>query len=159
MVRVEIPEVPDTWDTIKYTKPIFPTYSQGKFGGALYCNSKYHCYSVQHSKPTYDLTPYRAPGFGYAARSMKYVPLTHIQDRTKPKTPKDVNEKSRIRKIYEDGIDEVKLNAELRNERRIQEAKAKAEMRELELKYGGIFNKIERSLIARWASARNKRNL
>lgn len=157
MVRAEIPEVPDTWDTIKYPKPIYPTYSRGKFGDALYCNSKYHCYSVQHSKPTYNLTPYRPTGFGYAERAMKYVPLTHVQDRTKPKTPKYINTKSEIRKIYEDGIDAVKHNANLRHERRTREAKARAEIREIELQYSGIFNKIERSLIARWASDRNKR--
>lgn len=153
MVQV-ISEVPETWDTIKYEKPIFPTCGRGVFGGALYCNNKYHCYSVQHSKPSYNLTPYRPTGFGYAARAMKYIPLTHVTDRTTPKKPKYTNEKSKIRQVYEDGIDNVKLNAEIRNERK----KARAEIREIELKYGGIFNKIERSLIARWASDRNKRN-
>lgn len=125
MVQAVVIEVPETWDTIKHEKPIYPTRSRGMVGTALYCNNKYHCYSVQHAKPTYNLMPYRATGFGYAERAMKYVPLTHVQDRSKPKQKKIVNEKSEIKKIYEASMDEIKLNAELRNQHSIREAKEK----------------------------------
>lgn len=111
-------EVPETWDTIKYTNPLYPTTSRGKFGKALYVNNKYHCYSVQHSKPKFELMPYRATGFGFAERNMNYIPLTHVQDRSKPKPPEFKYDKPEIQKIYEAGIDAVKLklSAELRND-------------------------------------------
>lgn len=93
-------EVPETWDTIKYEKPVYPTYSRGKVGATLFCNSKYHCYSVHHSKPYYELMPYRATGFGFSERSMKYIPLTHVQNRSKVPPKKVVYEISEMDKIY-----------------------------------------------------------
>lgn len=110
MVQVQAKqiEIPETWDVIKYEKPNHPTYSRGKTGKALYCNSKYHCYSVLHEKPYYDLTPYRATGFGFAERSLRYVPLTHIQDRSSQKPPKVVHEKPRMKGIYERSFEAIK---------------------------------------------------
>lgn len=116
MVQAPQIEVPETWDTIKRPKPIYPTYSRGKFGGALYTNSKYHCYGGNHSKPFYELMPYRAKGFAYGERSMKYIPLTHVQDRSKPKPPKVVNEKSEMKGIYEASIDKIKSRSRRENE-------------------------------------------
>lgn len=115
MVQAQV-EIPETWDTIKYEKPLYPTFSRGKVGRTLYCNEKYHCYSVLHLKPKYDLTPYRATGFGFGERSMKYIPLTHVQDRSKPKPPKPINEKSEMKQIYERSIDEIKQKCERRND-------------------------------------------
>ena len=114
MVQAQV-EVPETWDTIKHEKPIYPTFSRGKVGTALYCNNKYHCYSVHHSKPVHDVMPYRATGFGFAERSMKYIPLTYIQDRNKPASLSEVNEKSEIKKIYEKSIDLIKSKVDRRN--------------------------------------------
>lgn len=143
MVQAQAPiDVPETWDTIKYPKPIYPTYSQGKVGGALYCNNKFHCYSVQHSKPVYNLTPYRATGFGFAERSMKYVPLTHIQDRSKPKAPKVINEKTEMKKIYEASIDAIKENSKLRGKQRRRRAEEEVEIRNIERNYNNLVNKM-----------------
>lgn len=105
MVQDQI-EIPETWDIIKYEKPLYPTFSRGKVGTVLYCNNKYHCYSVHHSKPVYDLTPYRPTGFGFAERSMKYIPLTHVQNRFKAKRLVN-NEKSEIKRIYEKSMDAI----------------------------------------------------
>lgn len=142
MVQAQI-EVPETWDTIKYEKPLYPTCSRGMFGKPLYVNNKYHCYSVYHSKPTYDLTPYRATGFGYAARAMKYIPLTHVQDRSNPKPQKVINKKSEIKKIYEASIDSIKLNAELRNENILREARDQAVARSDERNYDTLVRKMQ----------------
>lgn len=106
-VQAQEIEIPETWDTIKYEKPIHLTYSRGKTGKVLYCHNKYHCYGVLHEKPFYDLTPYRATGFGFAERSLRYVPLTHIQDRTNPKPQEAFTEKPRMKKIYESSLDSI----------------------------------------------------
>jgi hypothetical protein len=100
MKQAEI-EIPETWDTIKYEKPINPTCSRGMFGSTLYNNNKYHCYGVLHIKPHYDLTPYRATGYGFGEKSLRYMPLTHVHDRTKPKPLRPVNKKSKTKEAYE----------------------------------------------------------
>lgn len=125
-------EIPETWNTVKYEKPVYPTYSRGKVGGALYCNNKYHCYSVNHSKPYYELTPYRATGFGFSQRSMKYIPLTHVQNRSKLPPIKIVNEKSEMQRIYEKSINEVKLNAKHRHDSQYRKENDKIVNRHLE---------------------------
>lgn len=110
MVETKIVEIPETWDTIKHIKPIYPTCSQQKFGGASYCNDEYRCYSVKHSKPTYNLMPYQPEGFGYGERAMKYIPLTHVQNRIRPSSSltKRLREKSFMRQVYENSIDAIK---------------------------------------------------
>lgn len=141
VVKAEI-EIPETWDTVKYEKPIFPTYSQGKIGQALYTTGKYHCYNVQHSKPIYNLTPYRATGFGFAERNMKYIPLTHVQDRSTPKPLKTVNEKSEMKKIYEASIDDVKMKSKLRRRDRLRQELEAVEIRNVERNYGNLVDKM-----------------
>lgn len=104
MKQAEI-EIPETWDTVKYEKPIRPTCSQGKFGSTLYNNNKYHCYGVLHIKPHYNLTPYRATGYGYGEKSLRYMPLTHVHDRTKPPPQRRVNIQSEAKQAYEIALD------------------------------------------------------
>ena len=104
MVEKNLIQVPETWDSVKYQNPIYPTYSRGKFGKPLYYNNKYHCYSVEHSKPFYDVTAYQAPGLGFAERNAKYVPLTHIHDRTTPKPLKFSYHGSQIQQIYNSSL-------------------------------------------------------
>jgi hypothetical protein len=113
---VEI-EIPETWDKIKYTKPIYPTYSRGKMGKSLYCNNKFHCYGVVHSNPIYNLTPYKPKGFGFAEKNRSYLPLTHVQDRSHPKPSKTIYEKPRMKQIYENSIDALRANADLGREK------------------------------------------
>jgi hypothetical protein len=136
-------EIPETWDTVKYEKPIYPTVSRGKNGSTLYNNNKYHCYGVLHIKPVHNLTPYRPTGFGFAERNMKYIPLTHVQDRSKPKPPAVVNEKSEIKKIYENSIDAVKQNCKLRRRDRLRMELDAVEIRNVERKYGNLVNKMK----------------
>lgn len=109
MVQV-IPEdeIPITFDTIKHKNPLYPTYSRGKVGKALYNNNKYQCYGVAHFKPVYDVMPYRATGFGFGERSLNYIPLTHVHDRSKTIVPRDIYEKTEIKKIYDSAIDVIK---------------------------------------------------
>lgn len=139
---LDLIEVPETWDTIKYEKPIYPTYSRGCVGGALYCNNKYHCYSVNHSKPYYDLMPYRATGFGFGERSMKYIPLTHVQNRSKEPQPKVVNEKSEMKKIYEASMDEIKINSNIRMENQLRREHEEKEIKNVEDHYKSLVNKM-----------------
>ena len=141
-VKTEI-KIPDTWDTVRYEKPIYPTVSRGMNGKALYVNNKYHCYSVLHIKPVHNLTPYRATGFGFAERSMKYIPLTHVQDRSKPKPSKIVNEKSEMKKIYENSIDAVKQNIKLRRKDRLRMEMDAVEIRNVEREYSNLVNKMK----------------
>lgn len=141
-VKAEI-EIPDTWDTVRYEKPIYPTVSRGMNGKTLYVNNKYHCYSVLHIKPVHNLTPYRATGFGFAERSMKYIPLTHVQDRSKPKPTKIVNEKSEMKKIYENSIDAVKQNIKLRRRDRLRMELDAVEIRNVEREYSNLVNKMK----------------
>lgn len=101
MVQIKLEDIPETWDVIKRKNPIHPTCSRGKFGSALYCNNKYHCYSVNHSKPRYELMPYRATGFGFGERSMKYIPLSHVEDRTIPKPAKLPCKGAGMKRIYD----------------------------------------------------------
>jgi hypothetical protein len=110
MVEIKIEEIPETWDTIKHIKPIYPTCSQQKFGGVSYNNDKYRCYSVKHSKPTYNLMPYQPEGFGYGERAMKYVPLSHVQNNIRPASSltKRLRDKSFMRQVYENSIDAIK---------------------------------------------------
>jgi hypothetical protein len=136
-------DIPETWDTIKYEKPIFPTVSRGKNGSAVYVNNKYHCYSVLHIKPVHNLTPYRATGFGFGERSMKYIPLTHVQNRSKPKPPNIVNEKSEMKKIYETSIDTVKSNIRLRYKDRLQKELDETEIRNVERQNSNLVNKMK----------------
>jgi hypothetical protein len=147
MNRAEI-EIPETWDTIKYEKPIFPTTSRGKYGSTLYNNNKYHCYSVLHIKPFYNLTPYRATGFGYAERNSKYIPLSHVVDRSKSsqKPPKLFNYKSTMRRIYEREIDRVKYNAEIRNENRERRERFEVEDRNIEQSYRTLVSKMHQEV-------------
>lgn len=142
MVDAQV-DIPETWDTIKYEKPIFPTVSRGMNGRVLYVNNKYHCYSVLHIKPVHNLTPYRATGFGFGERSMKYIPLTHVQDRSKPKPPKVVNEKSEMKKIYENSIDKVKANIKLRYKQRMQKELDQIEINNVEREYSSLVNKMK----------------
>lgn len=70
-------EIPETWDTVKYKRPLYPTFSRGKIGVIVYSNSKYHCYGVRHSEPFSNLTQCRErKGFGFCARSRKCFPFT-----------------------------------------------------------------------------------
>lgn len=108
MVIETVLEIPETWDSIKYEKPKYPTYSRGKIGAYAYCNNKYHCYSVVHLKPTYDLTPYRPTGFGFAERNRNYIPLSHVQYRNVPPKPRSFYRKPDMIKIYEDAFDTLR---------------------------------------------------
>lgn len=125
-------EIPETWDTIKYTKPIYPTYSRGKVGSSLYCNNKFHCYGVVHSKPTYNLMPYQPTGFGFAERNRKYIPLTHVQDRSPPGRENILSRKSKMMRIYESAIDEIKQKQEERGGYRAKNVKTDDEVRKIE---------------------------
>lgn len=107
VVKKEL-EIPETWDIIKYEKPIHPTCSRGVFGKAVYDNCKNHCYGVNHLKPFYVLTPYQAPGLGYAAKNSNYIPLTHVKDRSKPKLPEFKYGAYGMKKIYDANIAAVK---------------------------------------------------
>jgi hypothetical protein len=119
MGQAEI-EIPETWDTVKYEKPIYPTCSRGKFGQALYCNNKYHCYGVQHELPFYNLTPYRPTGFGFGEKSLRYVPLTHIVDRTTPPSLKPAQVKYEARIIYESAMDTLRFKRLARDDRHVR---------------------------------------
>lgn len=140
--KVEI-EIPETWDTIKYPKPIYPTYSRGMTGGYAYCNNKYHCYSVVHSKPTYDLTPYRPMGFGYAERSRNYIPLTHVKNRSFPPKEKITYEKSEMTKIYEDAIDTLRDKIECTTEYLRKKNREADEIRKIDENFRNIITKLK----------------
>lgn len=136
-------EIPETWDTIKYEKPIFPTYSQGKVGGYGYCNNKYHCYSVQHSKPTYNLTPYRPQGFGFAERNRNYIPLSHVQYRNRPAEKKSRYPKPQMTKIYEDAIDTIRDKIEITTEYLRRKNRENDEIRKIDGNYRNLITKLK----------------
>jgi hypothetical protein len=133
----------DTWEPIKYKKPIYPTYSRGKVGRSLYCNNKFHCYGVVHSKPTYDLTPYRPTGFGYAERNRKYIPLSHVQDRSNPAVRENIlSRKSKMMRIYEDAIDEIKERQQQRCDIRRTKERTDDEIRKITGNYRNLVTKL-----------------
>lgn len=131
-------EIPETWDTIKYKNPIYPSYSRGKLGGYAYCNNKYHCYGVIHSKPTYDLTPYRPMGFGFAERNRNYIPLSHVQNRSEPRTVKKLYEKQEMTKIYEEAIDTIRDKIECATEYLRKKNREDNEIRKIEGNYRNL---------------------
>lgn len=109
-----VKEIPETWDTIKHSKPVYPTYSSGKFGKALYCNDKYHCYSVLHIKPFYELMPYRATGFGFGERSLRYLPLSHVSNTSKPKSLKVKHVIPGMQQTYNQNLDSIKSKRDVK---------------------------------------------
>lgn len=136
-------DIPETWDTIKYPKPILPTYSRGKVGKYSFTNHKYHCYTVIHSSPKYDLMPYRPTGFGFAERNRNYIPLTHVQDRTPLPKEKVYYEKPVIDTIYLNALDEIKLNQQLRGVRRMKKEREVDEIRKIEGNYRNLITKLK----------------
>jgi hypothetical protein len=139
--QVEI-NIPETWDTIKYPKPIYPTYSRGKVGKYVFghCN---HCYTVTHSSPTYDLTPYRPTGFGFAERNQNYIPLSHVQDRSRPKRPRVYYEKAEITKIYENAIDTIRDKIDCTAEYLRKKNREEDEIRKIEGNYRNLVTKLK----------------
>lgn len=135
-------DIPETWDTIKYSNPIYPTYSRGKVGTYSYCNNKFHCYSVVHSTPTYELMPYRPTGFGFAERNRKYIPLTHVQDRSPAVRENILSRKSKMMRIYESAIDEIKEKQEQRGIRRAKLERTDDEVRKIEGNYRNLITKL-----------------
>lgn len=136
-------EIPETWDTIKYTKPIYPTYSRGKVGTYSYTNDKYHCYRVIHSKPTYDLTPYRPTGFGFAERNQNYIPLSHVQDRTHVRIQKAPYDKSEMTKIYENAMDTIRDKIDCTTEFLRNKNREADEIRKIEGNYRNLVSKLK----------------
>lgn len=135
-------DIPETWDTIKYKNPLYPTYSRGKVGTYSYCNNKFHCYGVIHSKPTYDLMPYRQTGFGYAERNRNYIPLSHVQDRSPRVRENILSRKSKMMRIYEDAIDEIKQRQDRRGTVRMTKERTVDEVRKIEGNYRNLANKL-----------------
>lgn len=136
-------EIPETWDTIKYPKPIYPTYGRGKVGTHSYTNDKYHCYRVIHSSPTYDLTPYRPTGFGFAERNRDYIPLTHVQDRSHVRIRKAPYETSEMTKIYENAMDTIRDKIECTTEYLRKKNREEDEIRKIEGNYRNLVSKLK----------------
>lgn len=142
-VKLSEAEIPETWDTIKYTKPIYPTCSRQRFGTYSYSNNKYHCYRVVHSAPTYNLMPYRPTGFGFAERNSKYIPLTHVQDRSGGKRENILSEKSKMMKVYEKTLDEIKQKQEFRRNFDMKQQREAGEIRTMDGNYRNLVRKLK----------------
>ncbi|KAG5678763.1 hypothetical protein PVAND_008407 [Polypedilum vanderplanki] len=142
-VKLSEADIPETWDTIKRKNPIHPTYSRGKIGTYSFSNNKYHCYRVIHSSPTYNLMPYRPTGFGFAERNRKYIPLTHVHDRSGGKKENILSRKSQMMTIYENTINEIKERQELNREHKVKKEREEGEIRKIENNYRKFISKLK----------------
>lgn len=136
-------DIPETWDTIKYTNPIYPTYSRGKVGTYSYTNDKYHCYRIIHSSPTYDLMPYRPTGFGFAERNRDYIPLSHVQDRTHVRVKNLPYEKPEMTKIYENAMDTIREKIDCTTEYLRKKKREESETRNIERNYRNLISDLK----------------
>jgi hypothetical protein len=141
-VKLSEAEIPETWDVIKRKNPILPTFSRGKVGTYSYSSSKFHCYRVVHSKPTYDLMPYRATGFGFAERNRRYIPLTHVQDRSGGKKENILSRKSQMMTVYHNALDEIRQRQELNRERKAATKSENDVIKRIEGNYRKLLDKL-----------------